>query len=496
MSINISDGNLLHYTSLPAIYLFQDSSHRIWAFGKDNTVALIPNITKEEASLLTTTFAPTSEPMRNPQLIFEDNRNNIILKPSEGVLSYYDEASNTLKECRFYNDDDKTEIYAPNTIKKYLIDHDKNLWIFRPGSVDCISFRPDLFTHWENGYEQETRAILSDASGRRWIANRTNILTLIDSQNNIIGNIMKDGRLDCKNVPFSQMPIYCIKESPNHDIWMGTKGDGVYLLQPLNSSRNRFRITHFKHKTNDTTSLKSDTIYDIAFYEDRILLASYGNGLSEGIQTDTGWHFSQIGNQPEGMKVRNIFDAGDGILLMGTANGLVSVNLLDSLPRFYTNKYRQEDWGLKGNDIMSIIKCQGNYYVCVYGSGISRIDSDNLLSDSLHFTNYLIPSTETADQIKTAITDGKHIWIVSEQSLTRFSSETGQYNTYTHADFIGRFSFSEATPVIENNRITVGTSDGLLSFSCATSPNIPNRNKLSLPAYDTRTTSPYNHFTI
>lgn len=465
-SINISDGNLLHYTSLPAIYLFQDSSHRIWAFGKDNTVALIPNITKEEVLLLTTAFAPASEPMRNPQLIFEDNRNNIILKPSEGVLSYYDEASNTLKECRFYDDDDKTEIYAPNTIKKYLIDHDKNLWIFRPGSVDCISFRPDLFIHWENGYEQETRAILSDASGRRWIANRTNILTLIDSQNNIIGNIMKDGRLDCKNVPFSQMPIYCIKESPNHDIWMGTKGDGVYLLQPLNSSRNRFRITHFKHKTNDTTSLKSDTIYDIAFYEDRILLASYGNGLSEGIQTDTGWHFSQIGNQPEGMKVRNIFDAGDGILLMGTANGLVSVNLLDSLPRFYTNKYRQEDWGLKGNDIMSIIKCQGNYYVCVYGSGISRIDSDNLLSDSLHFTNYLIPSTETADQIKTAITDGKHIWIVSEQSLTRFSSETGQYNTYTHADFIGRFNFSEATPVIENNRITVGTSDGLLSFSC------------------------------
>lgn len=119
-SINISDGNLLHYTSLPAIYLFQDSSHRIWAFGKDNTVALIPNITKEEVLLLTTAFAPTSEPMRNPQLIFEDNRNNIILKPSEGVLSYYDEASNTLKECRFYDDDDKTEIYAPNTIKNTL----------------------------------------------------------------------------------------------------------------------------------------------------------------------------------------------------------------------------------------------------------------------------------------------------------------------------------------------------------------------------------------
>lgn len=40
---------------------------------------------------------------------------------------------------------------------------------------------------------------------------------------------MKDGRLDCKNVPFSQMPIYCIKESPNHDIWMGTKAtESIY----------------------------------------------------------------------------------------------------------------------------------------------------------------------------------------------------------------------------------------------------------------------------
>lgn len=465
-SVNISDGSLLHYSSSPAIYLFQDSRHRIWAFGQDNTVVLIPDVTQAKASILATKFAPAGEPMKNPQLIFEDSRHNVILKPVAGVLSYYDEAKGCLNDCLFYDDDDKTEIYAPATIKKYLIDQDKNLWVFRSGCVECISFRPDLFAHWENGYEQETRAIMADASGRRWIANRTNTVTLIDARNNIIGYLSREGTLVTRPSPMTQMPIYCIKESPEHNIWIGTKGDGAYLLQPLNSSRNKFHITHFKHKPDDPSSLRSDTIYDIAFYGNRVLMASYGNGMSEGICTAAGWEFSKIDNQPEGMKVRNIFDAGRGIFLLGTADGLVSVDLQAFDPHFHINKYRQDDWGLKGNDIMSVVKCHNNYYVCVYGSGISRIDSDNLLSDSLHFTNYLIPSTETADQIKTAIVDGKYIWIVSEQSLTRFSSETGQYNTYTHNDFIGRFSFSEATPAIENNRITVGTSDGLLSFSC------------------------------
>lgn len=464
-SINAFSGALLRYSSLPAIYLFEDSRRRIWAFGKDHAVTLIPDVGVRSSVLLATTRAEANAPIKNPQLIMEDSYRNIILKPAGGVLSYYDEAAGELRDCLFYSGN-QAEIYAPTDIKKFLVDYDKNLWVFHPDGAECISFCLNFFTHWENGHRQETRAIMADALGRRWIADRTNVVTIMDGENRVIGRVSDDGRLSQSRAPLSRMPIYCIKEAPDHSVWIGTKGDGVYLLQPEDSLRNNFRVTHFKRSADDQKSLRSDSIYDIAFSGERVLLASYGNGFSVGSLSASGWQFDKVGNQPDGMKIRNILDAGSGVWLLGTADGLAVADLRDfSSPEFYFNKYHPAEWGLKGNDIMSIVRCNGRYYACVYGSGVSRIDSENLLSDSLRFTNYLIPSTETADQIKTAVAQDRCIWIVSEQSLTRFSAETGQYSTYTHNHFIGRFSFSEAAPAIENGRITIGTSDGILSFS-------------------------------
>lgn len=464
-SVDVFNGTLLRYSSVSAIYLFEDSRRRIWAFGNDHTVALIPDTGKGSSTLLAATCAEASEPIKNPQLIMEDSYRNIILKPAGGVLSYYDEAAGELRDCLFYSGN-RVEKYAPTDIKKFLVDYDKNLWVFHPDGAECISFCPNFFTHWENGHRQETRAIMADALGRRWIADRTNVVTIMDGESRVIGRVSDDGRLSQSRASLSRMPIYCIKEAPDHSIWIGTKGDGVYLLQPEDSLRNNFRVTHFKRSADDPKSLRSDSIYDIAFSGKCVLLASYGNGLSVGSLSASGWQFDKVGNQPDGMKIRNILDAGGGVWLLGTADGLAVADLRDfSSPEFYFNKYHPAEWGLKGNDIMSIVRCNGRYYACVYGSGVSRIDSEILLSDSLHFTNYLIPSTETADQIKTAVAQDRCIWVVSEQSLTRFSTETGQYRTYTHNHFIGRFNFSEAAPAIEKGRITIGTSDGILSFS-------------------------------
>lgn len=464
-TFNIRTRKSKHCNTAPAIFLFKDSRQRIWSFGDSNAVGLMTDVVTGTVKTLEAMPALPGELMKNPQLILEDNMHNIILKPCRGVLSYYDEDAQTLKECSFYNDSAK-ETYAPKDIKKFLIDRDNNLWVFHAGGADCISFSPAFFTHWENGAEQETRALMADAMGRYWVTDRTNAVRLLDRDMRPVGYMGRQGRIAKTYSAFSGMSMYCIKESPDHGVWIGTKGEGAYLLEPRDNSRTEYAVKHFRHDARDSHSLRSDSVYDIAFIGGKVFMASYGNGLSVGMKAKDGWRFDRIKNQPSGMKIRCIVDCGGGILLLGTADGLVTADMRNAnRPKFYTNKYRNESWGLKGNDIMSIVRCGGHYYVCVFGSGISRIDSRNLLSDSLRFTNYIIPSVGTADQIKTAVVDGDCIWIMSEQSITCFSSRSGHHYTYTHDYFIGDFSFSEAQPVIRDGYVTVGTSDGLLSFS-------------------------------
>lgn len=461
------DAVTLHITchsTKPAVYLFKDSRNRIWGFGNDNMVSMIADIKGRQVKYLTATYSPDNGLMKNPQLIMEDGERHVILKPRNGVLSYYDENRGTLEECLFYKDN-ATERYAPNDIKKFLVDKDRNLWVFHSGGADCISFAPSHFEHMKNLYGQETRAMAADGMGRYWITDRTNCIAISDKDMRRKVYMRRDGTTCSSHTSFSAMPIYCIKESPRRDIWVGTKGEGVYLLEPRDRKRASYNVSHLRHTQGKACSLQSDSIYDIAFISSKVYMGSYGNGLSAGTRTAGGWMFEKIKNQPQGMKVRRIVDAGNGVLLLATADGLVTADLRDCRqPRFYVNRYRSETWGLKGNDIMSIVKCGKSYYACVFGSGISRIDSKNILCNDIHFTNFAIPSSGTADQIKTAVADGNRIWMVSERGMTCFSTDTGLYHTYTGDSFTGDFNFSEAAPIIANERIVFGTSEGIVAF--------------------------------
>ena len=88
------------------------------------------------------------------------------------------------------------------------------------------------------------------------------------------------GGMQAAPCTFSKMPVYCMTEDRQGRIWIGTKGEGVYLLTPEDGRRTRYGIRHLVHNGADKTSINSDSIYDI--YQDRkgyIWLGSCGSGL-------------------------------------------------------------------------------------------------------------------------------------------------------------------------------------------------------------------------
>lgn len=238
-------------------------------------------------------------------------------------------------------------------------------------------------------------------------------------------------------------------------------------------------MTQLTRNGSQDHKIHSDTIYDIAFENDRIWLGSYGNGLACGERTTEGWHFKKTHGQPANLKIRNILPIGDGTLLIGTADGLVTTDAgRSAAPRYAINKYRSEEWGLKGNDIMSVVESGGRYYACVFGSGISRIDSDSLLSDSIHFTNYQLPTIVDTDRIMNSVADANEIWVIASGSLTRFSTQTGAMTTFPAGSFDNSYHFPKrprSTSTAQSQQAPPTAYSHSTQQICAPSPNEADR---------------------
>lgn len=442
------------------VSLFQDSRHRLWCFGDKGELWLVEPGSRGEIAALTGQAERLEKPLKHPQLIYENKSGRVIVRTAGSPLSVYNDDTRSLEEIRMTGS--VPEGPTPD-IKKYMADNADNLWIFYDRGADCLTFSEDYFSHAVNPSRTETRAMLVDSKGRQWITDRSNTVEIKDGPQTLY--LGRDGRLSSAPSGFAGSSIYTVREDAEGSVWMGTKGEGLYRLTPTDQHARAFRIQHFSCEIPGST-LPSDTIYDMVTHRGEVWLGSYGGGLSRGRKdADGNYSFSYVKGQPQGMKVRGLMiDEPSETLMVATTDGLVTVDISATEPKFYVNRFRPEPWGLKGNDVMEIIRTDDRYYVCVFGVGVSRIVSDDLLSDSVHFETYPLPMGAAATQIRTAVPSGNDIWIMSERTVSRFSTRTGLYATRFIGTASDRYSLSEADPIFADGYITAGTSDGVVTF--------------------------------
>lgn len=410
----------------------------------------------------------------NRFFVFEDSKKGLWVVPKDGQLSYYDRTSDKLETP--YTQIGGQQVPIVPLVRTCILDRQGNFWCGSNTSLSrfTVSYRSYVSMTFSTG-EAEVRALQKDRSGRIWIASKDGRVRVYDSTLKNYRCLSPDGRLTTDNSVFGQN-IYDFLEDKSGNIWMGSKLNGLYLLTPKGA--NQYAIQHFVSSETDRYSLSGSSVYSI-FQDSRnqLWVGTFEGGLNlVSTNTNGAIRFINIKNRLKNFPlqyskaIRHIAEK-DGVILLGSTNGLISFSSKFSDPeaiRFFRNTRRPDDvTSLSGNDIMYIFTdSRKQTFLITQNAGINCIETSDLLTEKMVFRVYNERSGLASDLTRSMIEDryGK-LWLVSKHMITRFDPSHNLIDNYGSHTFRENFIFSESAILKDHfGNVLIGTSTGLFRF--------------------------------
>lgn len=457
--------------------VYQDKNGTLWMLGRTDGVIRL-DYTHEEITLLS--YPKSKEvPFTKPcTFIHEDKYGCIWINPVGGELFFYNPVTQHLEQAYIY----KKGVKVPASFQalSYFIDHHQNLWYAIFGNdLGYLSFHQSGLDYITNSHKESARSLMEDHRKRIWIGWKRNHKTqpgnvcLYDSLGRWIGNISQAGKIVADQSVSFNADVYCIYEDKDHNIWMGTREDGLYLFRY--KGEDNYEATCYVPTQNSPYSISSKSIYSIL--QDsagRIWIGTFGGGINlvESVPTEGGLKFVHSGNVLNNYpihvceKVRCLYEAGNGVILIGTTGGLLSCSTDFSRPeaiRFFHNVCEERYSSLSNNDILNITQTRnGKLLVTTLSGGINIPDDNSGLSEKLIFKHYNATNGQLPDLSLSTIEDAEgNIWIVSENKVSKFDADLNLLEEYTD-----QIQMAETKPVLlSSGKLLLGSLYGALCIT-------------------------------
>lgn len=415
--------------------------------------------------------------------IFEDKNDYLWVHPLGGGFSYYNRALKKLEY--FYNEPGNPSRRFPNILHSAFPDQQGNLWMctisrgiekatFYPEQFRLLQPDPSSTAHAEN----EVRTIFEDKNKFLWIATRDGSVHLFDSTKKRLGDLRENGTFTSGEI-FNGL-IYTIIQDRNGNIWMGSKGRGVFKLENSGTGKiPQFKISNFTHNPNNLFSLNHDYVYSV--FEDakgRIWVGTYGGGLNYITEERNETRFINYNNQLKNYpfidfkRVRHITADFRNNIWVATTNGLLVFNQNFTDPgnlKFQTYTYNPKDKTSLSNNNVNYIYCspQNEIYVATFGGGLNQVYFQNKPGEKPVFKSFTEESGAPTDIILSITDDLKgNLWMSSERGILKFNKKNRSFEIYGKQSGIESKYFSEATGIrIHNGEILMGFDNGLYYFN-------------------------------
>lgn len=453
--------------------IYTDYYGMVWVFTDGMGVTLVNPKTGAKQWLYADQENPLDRTSSSTYFITQDENHTLWIVPNGGTFSYFDRKAGKLVPY-LLRSNSSGNYRVPNIGRHFLSDQGI-LWITGIHDLTQVVFKDHNYhlNKLDNG-EVEVRAICNSPEGYRWCGYSNGVIQVINNQYQNVGYLSPSGQVVPQQVPFCESPIYSLFYDTQGRIWIGTKGDGLYI-------RSNEGISHYKHDPANKASLPCDIIFDVATdRHGRNWVATYGGGLVLTTQTPTGLAFQSKTNglpwsKDKYNKTRRIFCTPTGEILVGTTDGLISFSDNFKLPqqiRFFNSNHIPNDTNsLVANDVNFIMQhSNGKTYVSELGGILESITNKKLLQDDLK-TQYFKSINYNEGIVQSMIEDNQgNLWVIRESSIDKCNLKTGKTEVFGPNDFDYNMSFTEARPTHDpsTNDISVGTPFGLLTFNPST----------------------------
>lgn len=451
--------------------IYVDGKNQIWAFTNGIGVTLINPYTLEKKWLFADQDNPINRTVSDKYFIMEDEHGTLWTIPNGGTFSYYDRNKKELVPYLLRSNSSANA--AIPKIANFTISDQKLLWVTGIHDLTQINFKYHQYTLSQlNNNEAEVRALSLDHNHNYWDGFYDGFVKLSDERHNLIGYLSPSGQVTQSLVRLSNSPIFSLYEDTQERMWIGTRGDGLYLWK-------NGKLTHFSHHAGQPYSIPNNDINDIVSdRQGRVWIATMGGGLA--VVDETGENIKFISrtnhlNWPKGnlySHVRRITCTSKGIILAGTTDGLLTFSdeFQDySKIRYFKSAHIKDDSAsIMASDVnFSLARSNGSTYISTLGGTLSIVTSKSLLNDNVRVQ---VVKDINLDEgiVQSMIEDNSgNIWFVRESSIDKYNPITRRMDVFGPNDFDYNMTFTDCRPLHDPSTdfITLGTPMGSITFN-------------------------------
>ena len=369
---------------------------------------------------------------------------------------------------------------TPSKLTFALTDSQGNQWalgangiIYKTTTVQQRTERLDIHP------AAEVKCLFRDSQKRWWLTTKGDAAVRVYSGDGdwLLGYLGPDGVLHEQYVGFGS-PVYCMYESPDGTLWLGTKPDGLFRLHQTAS--NAFQIDHLNMQIDNRQSIDRKfvgSVYNVT--QDRygrLWVATLGGGLcyTTEPQADVP-HFRAPAHYPvdKAQSVRYLKITSGGHLLAATTEGLVVAQLEKDADKMTFRLHQREPdraQSISSSAAMDVVEdAQGRLFVSTESGGINRIEGSDMTDTALVFHHFNEKSHALSTDVVLSLTATKDggLLAVSDHLITLLDT-LGQQRVLDARYFNDDYRLSDAHPLQLNDTTWLfGLMDG--AFTTTTS---------------------------
>jgi len=414
------------------------------------------------------------------------NVTSCILQDKQGFLWFGTDAGLNcydgfqIKTYKYLKNQDNS--LSNGVIKCLYEDTDGKIWIGTERGLNCYDPQKDIFKFFLSKKEDPTTlsnntitSITEDKYNRLWVGTFNGLNLLFSQRNENKPFFKRYHHINNDISTLSSNRIFCLTSDSEGNLWIGTEGGGLNLIEEKELKNDTINFQHFIHSKTITNSIANNIIYNICQTEDGRIYVGTDDGLSVVVRKGSQFHFDnypKTGEERLNFKEHKVYslaqDKAKAIWIGTFGNGLIHVK-----PDLETHEiYRHEptnNQSLSRDFIYNIYSSrEGILWLATRETGIDRIDPN--IQRFKHLRHNPIKKNSLSNNVIKSIaesSDGRFWFGTYGGGLNVLDPKTNTYKNYIHQPSDAN---SLSSNIIESiafdylNRLWIGTSKGLNLF--------------------------------